>query len=378
MEIVPMYVPAAPHVWAAEGIKRVVNIPVILSGSVTSPQLAEKILTEGKADFVSFARPLLADPAFPRKALEGRPEDVRPCIRCVDGCTTKGVANGFISCSVNAALGEEGSCEASRAPEVKKVAVIGGGPAGMEAARVASCRGHQVTLFEKRKLGGTLIEASVPEFKADLRGYIDYLSTQIRKSGVRVVNAEVTSRTIKEGQFDAVIVATGAVPAEPRVRGSDREEVLDALSVLQGAGTGQKVVVVGGGMIGCDVALFLAEQGKKVTITTRGEDIARGMNPPERRAYFERVSKRELEIRTGVHLEEITELGVRVADQAGARSEIKADHVVLAAGLKPDRRLFDELAGTPHMRVYAVGDCVEPRMIFEAVHEAHWVARNLL
>ena len=135
---------------------------------------------------------------------------------------------------------------------------------------------------------------------------------------------------------------------------------------------------MGGGMIGCDVALFLAEQGKKVTITTRGEDIARGMNPPERRAYFERVSKQELEIRTGVQLEEITEHGVRVSDHAGARSEIRADHVVLAAGLKPDRRLFDELAGTPHMRVYAVGDCVEPRMIFEAVHEAHWVACNLL
>lgn len=378
MEIVPMYVPTAPHLWAAEGIRKVVRIPVILSGSVTSPHLAEKILAEGKADFVSLARPLLADPAFPRKALEGRPEDIRPCIRCVDGCTTKGVASGFISCSVNAALGGEGSCEVSRAPGVKKVAVIGGGPAGMEAARVASGRGHQVTLFEKRKLGGMLIEASVPEFKADLRAYIDYLKIQIRKSGVRVVNAEATSRTITEEQFDAVIIATGAVPAGAGGRGIDRGQVLDALSVLQGAGTGQKVVVVGGGRIGCDVALFLAGQGKKVAITTRGEDIARGMSPPERRAYFERVSKQDMEIRTGVHLEEVTEHGVRVADQAGARSEIKADHVVLAAGLKPDRRLFDELAGMPHMRVYAVGDCVEPRTIFEAVHEAHWVAWNLL
>ncbi len=165
MEIVPMYVPPAPHVWAAEGIKRVVGIPVIVSGSVTSPQLAEKILAEGKADFVSLARPLLADPAFPLKAREGRPEDIRPCIRCVDGCTTKGVANGFISCSVNASLGGEGGGEGSIAAEVKKVAVVGGGPAGMEAARVASGRGHQVTLFEKRKLGGALIEASAPRIQ---------------------------------------------------------------------------------------------------------------------------------------------------------------------------------------------------------------------
>jgi 2,4-dienoyl-CoA reductase-like NADH-dependent reductase (Old Yellow Enzyme family)/thioredoxin reductase len=378
MEIVPMYVPAAPHLWAAEEIKKVVTIPVILSGSVTTPRLAERIREQGKADFISLARALLADPFFPLKAQEGRPEDIRPCIRCVDGCTTKGVANGFISCSVNAALGGEGPCEGSPAAEMKKIAVIGGGPAGMEAARVASGRGHHVTLFEKRKLGGTLIEASVPEFKADLRGFIDYLSTQIRKAGVRVVNTEATARTIQEGQFDAVIVATGAVPADTRVPGIDRPRVVEALSVLRGSKTGRDIVVVGGGRIGCDVALFLAEQGKKVTITTRGEDIAQGMNPPERRAYFERVSKQEMEIRTGVHLEEITEHGVRVADQAGARSEIKADHVVLAAGLKPDRRLFDELAGTPHMRVYAVGDCVEPRMIFEAVHEAHWVACNLL
>jgi NADPH-dependent 2,4-dienoyl-CoA reductase/sulfur reductase-like enzyme len=374
----PMYGPLATHVWAAEEIKKAVNIPIIASGSITTPQLAERIVEEGKADFISLARPLLADPYFPLKAEEGRPEDIRPCIRCLDGCITRGLARGSIKCTVNAALGKEEEFGATLTAKHKRVAVIGGGPGGMEAARIAAIRGHQVTLFEKRKMGGALIEASVPEFKADLRGFIDYLSVQTKKRGVKIVDVEATSQVITDGKFDAVIVATGATPLGYDVPGIEKPQVVGVLDVLKGAKTGRSVVVVGGGMIGCDVALFLAEQGKKVTITTRGDDIARGMNQSERLAYFERLSKQSVEIRTGVHLEEVTDNGVIVVDRAGSRIEIKGDHVVLASGLVPNRRLFDELAKIPNLRVYAIGDCAEPRMIFDAIHEAHWVVYNLL
>ena len=374
----PMYGPLATNVWAAEELKKVVGIPIIASGSITMPQLAEMILEQGKADFISLGRPLLADPYFPVKAQKGRPEDIRPCIRCLDGCIVRGLAIGSIRCTVNATLGREDEFRIVPATITRKVAVIGGGPAGMEAARIAALRGHQVTLFEKRKMGGTLIEALTPEFKADIRGLIDYLSTQIRKGGVKTVDQEATCQIVEDGKFDAVIVATGATSPVYDVPGMNKRQVVAALDVYRGAKTGTHVIVVGGGMIGCDIALYLAEQGKKVTMTTRGDDIARGMNQSERLAYFERLSKQSVEIRTGVHLEEVTDSGIIVADRAGSKSEIKADHVVLALGLMPDRRLFDELAKIPDLRVYAIGDCVEPRMIFDAIHEANWIAQNLL
>jgi len=372
-EHAPMYGPLANNVWAAEEIKKVLNIPVIASGSITTPELAEQILEEGKADFVSFGRPFIADPYFPIKAQEGRPEDICPCIRCLD-CVARGVMVGSVNCAVNVAVGKEEQFRITPSAKPKKVAVVGGGPSGMEAARVAALRGHEVTLFEKRKLGGMLIEASAPEFKADIRKLIDYLSTQVKKTGVKVINSEATSKTIKDGKFDAVIVAIGATPWTPVVSGLDKPSVVGALDVLDGAKTGKSVIVVGGGRIGCDVALFLAEQGKKVTITTRGDAIAREFNQAEHIAFFKRLSKQNVEIITGVHLTEVTDSGVIVYDRWGTKSDLKGDSVVLAAGLKANRGLFDELWQIPTLEIYAVGDCVEPRTIYDAIHEGYWAA----
>ncbi len=175
-ETVPMHRHSAFNVHLAEAIKKVVTIPVIASGSITTPQLAEQILRNGQGDFVSLARPLLADPWFARKAYEGRDEDITPCIRCNDGCLLRGASiSRTVSCTVNIAAGFEGEFDIQSAPEKKKVAVIGGGPAGMEAARVATLRGRNVSLYDEGdRLGGLLVEASVPEFKKDLRNLIDY------------------------------------------------------------------------------------------------------------------------------------------------------------------------------------------------------------
>ena len=192
--VVPMYWSRGYHVWAAEAMKRAVQIPVIASGSVTTPELAEEILREGKADFISLARPLLADPFFPKKAEEGRPEDITPCIRCNVGC--QGRPEGSLTCTVNIAAGKEDELKIKPEVRRKRVAVIGGGPAGMETARVAAMMGHQVILFEKRRLGGMLIEASVPEFKADLRRLINYLSIQLKKLKVKVLHQEADVETI--------------------------------------------------------------------------------------------------------------------------------------------------------------------------------------
>lgn len=373
-QVVPMYWPLAYQAWAAAEIKKVVDIPVIVSGSITSPELAEKLVREGKGDFVGLGRPLVADPYFPLKAEEGRPEDIAPCIRCCDGCLERGSYGGYMRCSVNVAMGREEEFKITPAAKPRKVAVVGGGPAGMEAASVAALRGHDVTLFEKRKLGGMLIEASVPDFKADLRPLVNYLSVRLKKTGVNTVLKEATAQAIKDGKFEVVIVATGSIPWTPEIPGLDQPFVLGALGVLRGAETGNSVVVVGGGLIASDVALFLAEQGKKVTMTTRGDRIAHGIDSVGRVAFLERLSKQQVEMKTGVHLEEIKLGSIIIADSSGNRTEVKADTVVLAAGLKPNRQLVDELAKEPGLEIFTVGDCDEPRKIFDAIQEGHVVA----
>ncbi len=377
METVTMYGPLANNLEAAKEIKAVVHIPVIINGAITSPELAEKILAEGSADFVGLARPLLADPYFPLKAKEGRPEDIRPCIRCMEGCGAERGGMRGIHCTVNATVGREEDLRITQTTKAKDIAVVGGGPAGMEAARVAALSGHKVTLYEKRKLGGMLIEASLPEFKADLRGLIDNLSTQVKKAGVNIVESEATLQTIKAGNFDVAIVATGASPCVLEVAGGDKPLVLDPFDVLRGAKTGKDIVVVGGGAIGCDVALFLAEQGKKVTITTRQDDIAHGLTLVMKIAFFKRYFRPGVGMLTGMHLVEIVDNGVVLADRFGRTTEFKADNVVLATGLEPLNGLYEELAQVPGLEVYAVGNCVEPRTIFDAIHEGYKAAQHI-
>ena len=211
-EVSPMGMSLAHNVWAAEAAKKEISLPVIASGSITSPALAESILEEGKGDFIGLGRPLWADPQWPLKAREGRPEDIRPCIRCNDGCLARGdhIAN-TVRCTTNVALCREEEFAITPAEHPRRVAVVGGGPAGMEAARVCALKGHNVTLYEKRELGGALLEASIPDFKApDLKPLVDYLKTQVEKTGVEVIAKEATLADLTGGAYDAVIVAAGA------------------------------------------------------------------------------------------------------------------------------------------------------------------------
>ncbi len=374
-QVSPMYLPQANNLWAAEAIKNAVNIPVIASGAINTPELAENILKEEKAHFVALGRPIFADPQFPLKAQEGRPEDINYCIRCMDGCFLRGYAVGGLNCSVNPTLGNQDELKLIPAQKKKKVAVIGGGPAGMEAAVVAALRGHEVTLFEKRKqLGGMLLEASFPSFKADIKRLISYFKTQIEKLKIRIVWSEATAQAIRENGFEVVVVAVGATPAMPDVKGKDKPCVISCLDVLRGKETGNSVIVVGGGMIGSDVALFLVEQGKQVTVTTRGDSIIRDMDPISCLGFLERLSKYRLEIRTGLYLLEVADTGVVMFDRQGKRVELQAETVVLASGLSANISLFEDLCQQKELEVYGVGDCVEPRKIFDAIHEGYEAA----
>ena len=376
-ETSPMGMPLGIHVWAADTIKKAVQTPVIASGSITTPELAEGILAQNKADFVSLGRPLWADPYWPQKAKEGRPEDIRPCIRCNDGCLRRGSApSRAILCTVNTAVGDEEEFTITPAEHPKKVAVVGGGPAGMEAARVCTLRGHEVTLYEKRKLCGALIEASIPEFKTDLKQLMSYFITQIEKLKIKVIYNAATIDIIKNGNFDALIVAVGGAPITLDVPGINEPIVATALEVLRGKATlGQTVHIVGGGLVGTEVGLFLAEQGKEVIFTTRQDDLMTDLTFYDRLFYEQRLAKQKVTTYTGKRLERVLDGGTIVVDGYGNRQEILADSIVINAGFTPQTALIEQFEKETGTEVYAVGDCVSPRVIFEAVHEGHLAAR---
>lgn len=380
-EVSPMGMSQAHNVWAAEAVKKEIHIPVIASGSITSPELAEKILQEGKGDFIGLGRPLWADPYWPRKAMEGRPEDIRPCIRCNDGCLARGdhLAK-TISCSVNVAVCREEEFKTTKAEQPRNVAVIGGGLAGMEAARVCALKGHQVTLYEKRELGGVVIEGSVPEFKApDLKPLVNYFSTQMKKLKIKMIKEEATPQAIKNGRFDAVIVATGATPVIPEdVQGISSPKVTNAIQVLSGkASIGQRVAIIGMGVVGTEVGLFLAEQGKEIIFVEMLDTVMNGITFDEKLVYEERLKNVKYSIQTGKRLESVGDQGITVVDRYGVRTTLAADTVLLAAGFRPNRDLIEKLRHETTIPVHEAGDCVRPRKIFDAVHEGHLVAKLL-
>lgn len=352
-----------------EALKAKIEIPLI-AGSRITPEVGEKALQEGKADLIAIGKGLIADPYLPIKAAAGRTSDIRPCIgclRCIDNQTVKGLP---IMCSVNAAAGREADFEIKTAEKARKVLVVGGGPAGMEAARVAALRGHRVTLFEKQeKLGGQLLEAVVPPHKDHLPRFIEYLRTQLAENRVEVnPGLEVTTAHVSQAKPDTVILATGIVPVTPRIPGVSRANVLTASDVLKGAEVGEAVVVIGGGLVGCETAEYLAVRGKRVTILEMLEEVATAMPLALRKLLEARLAKSKVDIYVGVECREIAEADVNFVTSDKTEKTIKADTVVVATGGRPDRMLCEQLEETP-FAVLSAGDCVEPRGIAEAVEE---------
>ena len=373
------FTPLATNAWAAEKIKKNVHLPVMVCGSITSPDLAEGILKTGKADFIAMGRPLFADPFWPKKAKEGRPEDIRPCIRCNDGCTNRSDwLSKAVLCSVNASLGREEDYRITLAEHPKKVAIVGGGPAGMEAARVCALCSHDVTIFEKRKLGGVLHEASVPAFKSDIKPLISYYLTQMEKLKVKVVKKDATLDDLREGGFEAVIITAGASPLIPDVPGINNPIVCGALEVLNGEiNPGQKVIIIGGGMVGTEVGLFLAEKGHEIVFVEMLDEFMNGILPMEKPEYQKRLSQHNVSINTGCRLVSVHDSGVIVYDRSGQQKEISGDSVIIAAGFRPDRDLIESIQSKTDLEVYEAGDCVKPRRIFDAIHDGFLAGRQV-
>ncbi|MBL7120239.1 MAG: FAD-dependent oxidoreductase [Dehalococcoidia bacterium] len=372
-----MYEPLACEIHLSEAVKKVVGIPVIAHGKLGCPDVAEKVLQESKADFVALGRPLLADPEWAQKVKQGRPEDIIPCIGDLEGCMGRLNEMKYASCTVNPATGMEREYALTPAERRKSVLVIGGGPGGLEAARVAASRGHEVALWEKSAtLGGKLRAASVPDFKQDLRLLTDYLSTQVNKLGVKVeLMKEATPELVEQANPEVVIIATGATPMIPQIPGMEGDNVFSAVDLLLGRKeAGERVIVAGGGVVGCETAVYLARKGKKVTIIEMmGQLIPEKLNPVSRMGLLNLVEDSKVEVLTGTKLVEVTGEGA-VVEADGSRRGLKADSVVLALGFETESTLRDSLEGkVPEL--FAIGDCAEPRKILHAMWEGFHASR---
>jgi len=282
-------------------IKKGLKIPVIAVGRI-DPDQAEKALAEGQADFIAIGRGLIADPELPHKLASGQTEDIRPCIGCLECIHHVIYKREPLRCSVNALCGREG--EESQEPVItpKRVVVIGGGPGGMEAARVLALRGHRVSLFEKEKqLGGLLLSASRPPQKGDIERLTDYFRTQLKKLGICInFGQEISPAKVAYLNPDAVVIAGGAFPFIPNIAGLEKTQALIAhRAILEEQEVGQKVLIIGGGLVGCETADYLSAKGRTVTVIEILEKMAAAMLPLLRRPLLDRLRKKGVSLLCG-------------------------------------------------------------------------------
>lgn len=382
-QIPPTYVPVANQIWIAEEIKKVVSIPVISNGKLgVEPAVAEQALANGKTDFIGLGRALLADPEWPKKVKEGRLMDIRYCIGCMK-CQERIGSGKYISCALNPQTGNEREFKLTPAEDVKNVLVIGGGPGGMEAARVAALRGHKVTLVEKNlALGGRLIEAAAPSLKKQLNKTIEYYKHQLPKAGVEIeLGIEMTAESIAARNADVVIVATGAQNRRlPDIKGMDLENVYTADQILLGEvdwdKLGEKTLVIGASEVGCEVALHIAElHGGNITVTTRQVEIAPKSYFTSRLWLKKKLKETGIDVLRYGKLLEIAKDHVMLEIDGEAR-KIEADNVILSLGYVSDTSLADQLDGKVK-ELYTIGDSVEAREVLSAVWEGFHVGRMI-
>ena len=368
----PMFYPRGKNVRYAAEIKKHVKVPVATIGGLNDPYMMEEIIATGKADVVEMARALLADPYLPKKVMLGKDEEILHCMRCFT-CMAERMVTDTRICAFNPIIGRE--LESNYAPlptKPKKVLVVGGGPGGIETAVTAANRGHNVILCEKSgELGGALrCERCIP-FKSDLYGFIATKAIELKNAGVDVrLNTEVTPEYVEKEQPDVLVIAVGAEPIIPPIPGIDGDNVVVANDLSdETERIGQKVVILGGGLVGCEAAVHLAQEGKNVTVVEMLPDVAvdaNGRHRPILMQMLEPVTK--LTNMRGVR---VTEEGLVCAGADGVETLIPADTVICAVGQRPLRRVVDLfLDSAPE--VIQVGDCVQPRRVTDAVFRGYY------
>lgn len=370
--------PPMPNVYVAEAFKKSgkIHVPIVTLGAIDSLESAERIIEDGKADLVTMARSLIADPELIHKGMVGKTEDVTPCIKCMR-CHDSTVYGHHFQCAVNPTAGLEASLnKLVQEPGVcKKVAVIGGGPAGMKAACVAADRGHQVTLFEaEARLGGMLHYAGYFSFKYPVKDYMNWLIGQVNKRPIDVkLGTKATPETVQG--YDAVLVAIGAAPLILPVPGVEQAKI--AIETLgHEEELGDSVVLIGGGQVGCETALHYAKLGKKVTVMEMQSELAPDASTTGRNELMTEIAAEPNFIPlTGARCISLTATSVTY-EKDGKQETVTADSVVLSAGMKAKTQEADSFIGTA-LDFAEIGDCVRARTVEYATKEAYYAAVNL-
>ncbi len=378
LRTMPMMTQPGCLVPLAAGMKKALKIPVITVGRINHPALAEEILAQGKADLVAMGRALLADPYLPQKAFEEREEEIRPCIGCNEGCYKRIFQQLDIQCSVNPVLGREGEITSEKLSRPKKVFIMGGGPAGLEAAHSAGERGHHVVLMEKEKeLGGQLNLASVPPGRKEIERFKEFLVNRVNKSDVKVVIGEraITS-LMKSDHPDVLIIATGAHPRLQEVPGLEKSLAVTAWEVLSGEKDSKGTcLVLGAGLVGCETADYLSERGTEVVLVEVLPEIATGADADTKTYFTLRFQKNGVKVYTGTDLMR-AEGKTAILKRQGEEIRLGVGMVVFATGAQPnDHPYIDLTASVP--TIIRVGDSLKPRGILEAIQEGFQAGRDI-
>ncbi|SKA97974.1 2,4-dienoyl-CoA reductase [Caloramator quimbayensis] len=378
-----MFDPHGCNLDLAAAIKNKVHIPVVAVGGFNHLQQIEDAITSGKCDFVALGRQQFADPEFVNKALTGRTDEIAPCLRCscfnplAPDPNKRPIMKPF-QCTVNPKSCRELRLQYAPKPiSSKNVVVIDGGPGGMYAAITVAERGHKVTLKEKNsQLGGLLWFTDYDCHKDDLRRYKESLKVRLKRLGVKVeLNTEATFELLKDKKPDAVICAVGSEPIVPKINGI--ENAKHALFVYEEPKkVGKRVIMIGGGLVGCEIGYHLAEKGHDVLIVEMFDDIARDAYPSHKEALM-LILEKSLRIRTGVVCTRIYPNGIIVKDKDGKEIFYEADTVVYAVGMKPKKDVVESLRSSVAM-FRAIGDCVKPAKVLEAVRDGMFAAMDIL
>ncbi|WP_432452790.1 FAD-dependent oxidoreductase [Agarivorans sp. QJM3NY_29] len=376
----PMYQEKGLYLPYNQILKEVLQVPVITAGRMENPDLASQAIRERQTDFIALGRPLLADSEIPNKIRADKFNKVRPCLSCQEGCMGRLASYAVISCAVNPACGRELDYAITNSDQQKSVLVVGGGPAGCEAARVAALRGHRVKLYEKAsRLGGNLIPGGVPDFKEDDHDLANWYQAELQDLKVDVhLNSPLSKAMIIEQNADVVIFATGSTPRTFAIDAATN--VYSAEDVLLGhQDPGQSTLIIGGGLVGCETALWLADQGKQVSLVEMQGDILTIGGPlchANEDMLRDLVAYKNIELLTNCVVSGATEQGFVLKNSDGEETVLAADSAILAVGYNSQRNLYESLRNELPQS-YLLGDAKQVQNIMYAIWDAYEVARNI-